>query len=92
MKPKRPPTIDHQQKLAEITLKTKEGRKIIADIGIEKERVKIDKIDCLRKLLESITVCDKMPNIGDDLVLLPSFDLPDQDKIRAKIFQIMDQM
>lgn len=92
MKPKRPPTIDHQQKLAEITLKTKEGRKIIADIEAEKARVQVLKINCLRELLTSVTILEDTSPTKDFPTFLPGFDLADQDRIRAKIFQIMDQM
>lgn len=103
---KKTPTLDDRQKLAEIRRLNREAAHLSAEIKEANARIlaedarlkvleacnKIEQIDCLRRLLEGACISEEAPVLQEHPIFLPAFDLADQDKIRAKIFQIIAGM
>lgn len=93
-------TLDEQEKQVDIDLKkiqVTEKKELVENwekrrlIDLE-EKTKIDKINSLRWLLESITIDEEKTFIGSEPILKPVFSEEEQWKIKDKIFKLVEHL
>ena len=92
--------LDVKKKLADLQEKEKivnnwEDTKIKNDlkrISHEKNRVEIDKIYAINRLIESITINEEKTNIGSEPVFKNTYDGSEQMILKKKIFEILKKI
>lgn len=93
-------TLEQQEKQVDIELKkiqVTEKRELVENwekrrLTDLEEKTKIDKINSLRWLLESITIDEEETIIGSEPKLKPVFSEEEQWKIKDKIFKLVEHL
>lgn len=79
------------KEMAETQKSLVESDQILAEIENEKKRIIIDKVDSLRRLLESITIDEEVTIINSEPKLKSVLSESDVYKVKEKLFQLIEK-